>query len=256
MLRSLKTNLLRGGVVVIAGYLWNISLMMSQMNLPIYMTSLIGLSVPIFVTIFSQYILKEDLSFKRSVIVSISAVLLFLTIFKYILSGFYPKSIILLIAACILYSTSDTLNIAILHSKGHEAPEFLKIARQESVGVQGLYTLFFAFIISLLLLLIRGFAGLIDLNLQIKFVQFIFTEKWPELILIGFFSVLMTSFSLLGLKVKTGSSVQYIKLLEPIMAGAFSFNSRLPKDIFLTAIALFSLSILNFIIDIQQKKKL
>ena len=258
-LYSLKANIFRAIMILFAGYIWNKALDMSALAIPIYMTSLIALSIPIFVTIFSKFLLGEKITPQRLAIVLISISTLFLILLKYIISGFYPISIIMLIVACILYSLSDTLNIAIMDAKSdrEEKNLFLRTATKESIGAQIFYTNLFATVLALIFIFIRKYFGFFDLNLQMASVKNIFQTRWIEFFLVGFFSILMTGFCLFGFQVKSGSSVQYIKILEPIIAAViFSSISQMPFDVFFTITISFFLSVINFFMEVQHKDKL
>ena len=266
-LYSLKANAFRAIIIVFAGYMWNKGIDLSSVEIPIYMTSLVALSIPIFVTILSKLILGEKITPQRLLIVGISTCTLFLILLKYILSGFYPISIIILIIACILYSFSDTLNIEIMDTGLNKQEkrfffegvktEFIEEAKKESIAAQIFYTNFFAILFSLILIITRAYFGFFDLHLQIASVKNILQTRWIEFFLIGFFSILMTGFSLFGFKVKSGSSVQYIKILEPIIAGVFfSSISEIPLDILFAIIISFFLSVTNFLMEVQHEDKL
>ena len=134
---------------------------------------------------------------------------------------------------------------------------FLRTAAKESIGAQIFYTNLFATVLALIFIFIRKYFGFFDLNLQMVSVKNIFQTRWIEFFLIGFFSILMTGFSLFGFKVKSGSSVQYIKILEPIIAGVFfSSFSEIPIDILFAIIILFFLSVTNFLMEVQHEDKL
>ena len=267
-LYSLKANVFRAIIIVFAGYAWNKAIDLSSVEIPIYMTSLVALSIPIFVTILCKLILGEKITPQRLAIVVISKCTLFLILLKYILSGFYPISIIILIIACILYSFSDTLNIKIMDTDSNKKEEkrlffegvkteFIEKAKKESVAAQIFYTNLFAILFSLIFMIIRTYFDFLDLRLQIASVKNILQTRWIEFFLIGFFSILMTGFSLFGFKVKSGSSVQYIKILEPIIAGVFfSSFSEIPIDILFAIIILFFLSVTNFLMEVQHEDKL
>ena len=175
-------------------------------------------------------------------------------IFKELVFGIYPKSILLILVACIIYSFLDTLNILIVSKDIKiDTPEFIKIARKENLVAQLLQTILFCLVPNLLFIFIKIITKSIDLGKQKIILLNIFRMEFLTLISLGLFFLLSIGFTLLAFKLKGDSSVQYIKTLEPIMAGSINLKSLLPKDILITVILLFILSIFNFFFELHAK---
>ena len=150
------------------------------------MTSFIGLSVPIFVTIFSKILLNEKI-YERMPIIVISGTLLFGTLSKYIFyDKFYPVSIVLVLLGCVLYSLFDTLNIYVLSgSRTALAPNFIEMAKKDGIFLQMLYSSLFCSIFSIIFLLFKITIGSVNIATEKEILVHIALNKIPIVALIG-----------------------------------------------------------------------
>lgn len=238
--KYIKVHLLRGFLFSIGAICWSHATTLNQSSVPLYLIYYVALIIPIMSTVFSKILLNEKVSKLVMILFGLSAT----PVLWYLIYSKYVEQISFLLVACFVYSLLDCVNSYINCESPSNSPIsfFIKYRGQESIITNNFYNALTISIFYFIWTLFKLKPEQIFSQMQV-----IITTPWiwSALVSMGFLYFVGFSLFLYALKFSNLSSVQPLKILEPIMAGVFFDHKSIPKKILFGLYSFLAASILS-----------